>query len=33
MALNAHFSPQAGFTQAFHRETGMTPKEYRHRRL
>jgi AraC family transcriptional regulator len=33
LALNAHFSSQASFTRAFHRATGMTPKEYRHRRL
>jgi AraC family transcriptional regulator len=33
IALNAHFSSQASFTRAFHRVTGMTPKEYRHRRL
>jgi AraC family transcriptional regulator len=33
IALNAHFSSQASFTRAFHRATGMTPKEYRHRRL
>jgi AraC family transcriptional regulator len=32
IALNAHFSSQAGFTRAFHRATGMTPKEYRRRR-
>lgn len=29
IALNAHFSSQASFTRAFHRATGMTPKEYR----
>jgi AraC-like DNA-binding protein len=28
IALNAHFSSQASFTRAFHRATGMTPKEY-----
>lgn len=33
IALNAHFSSQASFTRAFHRGTGMTPKEYRRRRL
>jgi len=33
IALNAHFSSQASFTRAFHRATGMTPKEYRRRRL
>jgi AraC family transcriptional regulator len=33
IALNAHFSSQASFTRAFHRATGMTPKEYRYRRL
>jgi AraC family transcriptional regulator len=33
IALNAHFSSQASFTRAFHRATGMTPREYRHRRL
>ena len=32
IALNAHFSSQASFTRAFHRATGMTPKEYRYRR-
>src|ERR1700676_2488757 len=32
IALNAQFSSQAGFTRAFHRATGMTPKEYRRRR-
>jgi len=32
IALNAHFSSQASFTRAFHRATGMTPKEYRQRR-
>jgi AraC family transcriptional regulator len=33
IALNAHFSSQASFTRAFHRATGMTPREYRRRRL
>ncbi len=33
IALNAHFSSQASFTRASHRATGMTPKEYRRRRL
>ena len=33
IALNAHFSSQASFTRAFHRATGMTPNEYRRRRL
>jgi len=33
IALNAHFSSQASFTRAFHRATGMTPKEYRRCRL
>jgi AraC family transcriptional regulator len=32
IALNAQFSSQASFTRAFHRVTGMTPKEYRRRR-
>ena len=32
IALNAHFSSQASFTRAFHRATGMTPKQYRRRR-
>jgi AraC family transcriptional regulator len=32
IALNAHFSSQASFTRAFHRATGMTPKEYRYSR-
>jgi len=32
IALNAQFSSQASFTRAFHRATGMTPKEYRCRR-
>jgi AraC family transcriptional regulator len=33
IALNAQFSSQASFTRAFHRAAGMTPKEYRRRRL
>jgi len=33
IALNAQFSSQASFTRAFHRAIGMTPKEYRRRRL
>lgn len=33
IALNAQFSSQASFTRAFHRATGMTPKEYQRRRL
>jgi AraC family transcriptional regulator len=33
IALNAHFSSQASFTRAFHRATGMTPKEYRRSRF
>jgi AraC family transcriptional regulator len=33
IALGAHFSSQASFTRAFHRALGMTPKEYRRRRL
>ena len=33
IALNAQFSSQASFTRAFHRATGMTPKQYRRRRL
>ena len=33
IALNAHFSSQASFTRAFHRATGITPKEYQRRRL
>jgi len=33
IAFNAHFSSQASFTRAFHRATGMTPKEYQRRRL
>jgi AraC family transcriptional regulator len=32
VAFNAHFSSQASFKRAFHRATGMTPKEYRYRR-
>jgi AraC family transcriptional regulator len=32
IAFNARFSSQASFTRAFHRATGMTPKEYRQRR-
>lgn len=32
IAFNAHFSSQASFTRAFHRATGMTPREYRRRR-
>jgi AraC family transcriptional regulator len=32
IALNAHFSSQASFTRAFHRATGMTPREYQRRR-
>jgi AraC family transcriptional regulator len=32
IALNAHFSSQTSFARAFHRATGMTPKEYQHRR-
>jgi AraC family transcriptional regulator len=32
IALNAQFSSQASFTRAFHRATGITPKEYRRRR-
>jgi AraC family transcriptional regulator len=32
IALNAHFSSQASFTRAFHRVTGMTPREYQRRR-
>jgi AraC family transcriptional regulator len=32
LAQVAHFSSQASFTRAFHRATGMTPKEYRYRR-
>lgn len=33
VALNAHFSSQASFTRAFHRATGMTPLQYRRRRI
>ena len=33
IALNAQFSSQASFTRAFHRTTGMTPKEYQRRRI
>jgi AraC family transcriptional regulator len=32
IAFNASFSSQASFTRAFHRATGITPKEYRRRR-
>jgi len=32
IALNARFSSQASFTRAFHRATGITPKEYQRRR-
>lgn len=32
IALNAQFSSQASFTRAFHRVTGLTPKEYQRRR-
>ena len=32
IALNAQFSSQASFTRAFHRTTGLTPKEYQRRR-
>jgi len=32
IALNAHFSSQASFTRAFHRATGVTPKDYQRRR-
>jgi AraC family transcriptional regulator len=32
IAFNAQFSSQASFTRAFHRATGMTPKEYQRRR-
>lgn len=31
IALNAHFSSQASFTRAFHRVTGLTPKDYQRR--
>jgi AraC family transcriptional regulator len=33
IALNAQFSSQASFTRAFHRATGVTPKEYQRRGL
>jgi AraC family transcriptional regulator len=33
IALNAQFSSQASFTRAFHRAMGMTPKDYRRRRI
>ena len=33
IALNANFSSQASFTRAFHRATGLTPNQYRRRRL
>ena len=33
IALNACFSSQASFTRAFHRVTGVTPKEYQRQRL
>ncbi len=33
VALNAHFASQASFTRAFHRATGLTPKEYQRSRL
>ena len=33
IALNAQFSSQASFTRAVHRAIGVTPKEYRRRRL
>jgi AraC family transcriptional regulator len=33
IAFNAHFSSQASFTRAFRRMTGMTPLEYRRRRM
>jgi AraC family transcriptional regulator len=32
IAFNAQFSSQASFTRAFHRVTGMTPKQYQRRR-
>jgi AraC family transcriptional regulator len=32
IALNAQFSSQASFTRAFHRATGMTPREYQRSR-
>jgi AraC family transcriptional regulator len=32
IAFNARFSSQASFTRAFHRATGITPKQYRYRR-
>jgi len=33
IAFNAQFSSQASFTRAFHRASGMTPKEYRRSRV
>ena len=33
VALNAQFSSQASFTRAFHRATGVTPKNYQRHRL
>ena len=33
IALDANFSSQASFTRAFHRATGMTPKEYQRQRI
>jgi AraC family transcriptional regulator len=33
VALNAQFSSQARFTRAFHRAIGVTPNEYRRRRI
>lgn len=33
IAFNAHFSSQASFTRAFHRATGVTPLQYRRRRI